>query len=453
MTADRAEKERERLHVLEERIRGVLDEQRSYRFSPQMDSVSRAYLDLSLEIEDVGDLGRLAVLVPRVVQGWHTALYLAEGDGELRLAAATLDDFLGRMSAGERITVAPLENTTREEGQYLIPLLPRAADPSSPAGAPVLGMLVLYPEQALGAGDLFFMRKYANLVSLSLARGRLAQKNRQHILFIRKLVADIGHNVIVPNIFFKVYLRRLAGKVDRMAQIRERMAAMEKAPPQVLPQTIRDLRAELTNVNEGILEEFENIQKHYISTSLYLETLLRQSHFEQGRYVLQKKPCNFRRDIINPQIERFLPRLKEREIEIDLSAGGVPDEYFEAVVDVGLISQVYANLISNAVKYTRAISSNGRIRKFIAYGMELIPGAFGMDLDGVKLNLFSTGPPLKMDDVSRIFEEGYRGGNVETERGTGHGLFFVREVVELHGGRVGYEPTEMGNNFYFILPK
>ena len=36
--------------------------------------------------------------------------------------------------------------------------------------------------------------------------------------------------------------------------------------------------------------------------------------------------------------------------------------------------------------------------------------------------------------------------------GTGHGLAFVKQVVEIHGGVAGYEATEEGNNFYFILP-
>jgi signal transduction histidine kinase len=36
--------------------------------------------------------------------------------------------------------------------------------------------------------------------------------------------------------------------------------------------------------------------------------------------------------------------------------------------------------------------------------------------------------------------------------GTGHGLSFIRLVVEMHGGQVGYEPTPEGNNFFFILP-
>jgi len=42
-------------------------------------------------------------------------------------------------------------------------------------------------------------------------------------------------------------------------------------------------------------------------------------------------------------------------------------------------------------------------------------------------------------------------GNLDVP-GTGHGLSFIRHVIEMHGGRVGYEPTAGGNNFYFILP-
>ena len=37
--------------------------------------------------------------------------------------------------------------------------------------------------------------------------------------------------------------------------------------------------------------------------------------------------------------------------------------------------------------------------------------------------------------------------------GTGHGLSFVKRAVEMHDGVVGYEPTPLGNNFFFILPK
>jgi signal transduction histidine kinase len=89
----------------------------------------------------------------------------------------------------------------------------------------------------------------------------------------------------------------------------------------------------------------------------------------------------------------------------------------------------------------------------MSYGMERLTDQFGPDRPGIKFNVFTTGPHLDPDDVGRIFQEGYRGKNTEQEPGTGHGLRFIRDVIELHGGQVGYEPTHMGNNFFFILPQ
>jgi signal transduction histidine kinase len=132
----------------------------------------------------------------------------------------------------------------------------------------------------------------------------------------------------------------------------------------------------------------------------------------------------------------------------------VPDESLVAVADVGLMSQVYANLFSNALKYTRAVTDGeGRSRKFISFGQEVLKDYFGPGKDGIKFNVFNTGPHIPLDERERIFEEGYRGGDAGGVPGTGHGLSFVKRAVEMHDGVVGYEPTPVGNNFYFILAK
>jgi signal transduction histidine kinase len=113
------------------------------------------------------------------------------------------------------------------------------------------------------------------------------------------------------------------------------------------------------------------------------------------------------------------------------------------------MAQVYANLFSNAVKYARP---NDQGRKYMAYGRDLIKDHFGPGKDGVKFNVFTTGPHIPPQDTPHIFDEGYRGHNADGEVGTGRGLYFVRNVIETHGGEVGYEATQGGNNFYFVLP-
>jgi len=106
------------------------------------------------------------------------------------------------------------------------------------------------------------------------------------------------------------------------------------------------------------------------------------------------------------------------------------------------------------VKYTQAVTvDSGETLKYITYGHEIIRDYFGSGKDGVKYNVFSSGPHVKSEDREKLFDEGYRGSNVSSQPGTGHGLSFIKNAVEIHGGVAGYEATQFGNNFYFILPR
>jgi K+-sensing histidine kinase KdpD len=93
-----------------------------------------------------------------------------------------------------------------------------------------------------------------------------------------------------------------------------------------------------------------------------------------------------------------------------------------------------------------------RPRKAIAYGRKILYNYFAAGRAGIKLNVFSTGPNLSEQDSKSIFIDGFMGNNSFNDSSRGHGLAFVKYVVELHGGQVGYEPTPEGNNFFFVLP-
>ena len=187
--------------------------------------------------------------------------------------------------------------------------------------------------------------------------------------------------------------------------------------------------------------------------SLFIETLFRKSHFDQGRLTLRTKACNMKKDVVQPQLERYVEQFKKAGIAMDDRMSGIPDEEIINVVDVGLIAQVYANLFSNALKYTSEVEILGEKKKYIAYGHQIVRDFFGPGKDGVKYNVFSSGPQIDPKERGRLFEEGYRSPNATGVPGTGHGLAFVKNVIELHGGVAGYEAVDYGNNFFFILPK
>jgi len=217
---------------------------------------------------------------------------------------------------------------------------------------------------------------------------------------------------------------------------------------------IEHILNELIENNRSLMEELENIEKHYKNMSLFLETLLRRSHFDKGCFTLLTKPCNMNKEVVQPQLERFIEKFKKLGISIDDRFSGIPNEEVISVVDIGLIAQVYANLFSNALKYTQEVFTHtGEKKKYIAYGREVIKDYFGQGKDGIKYNVFSTGPHIEPEERENIFEDEYRGSNVSTIPGTGHGLAFIKNVIEIHGGVAGYEATQYGNNFFFILPR
>jgi len=252
---------------------------------------------------------------------------------------------------------------------------------------------------------------------------------------------------------YRLFLRRLRGKIQKNREIEKLLKAFSLEDGSSCKTEMEPILAELAEVNRGLMEEFRSIETHYHSTSLFLETLLRKSHFDEGRLTLRTKACNMKKAVVQPQLERFAERFSESGIAIDDKYSGIPDEETISVVDIGLMAQVYANLFSNALKYAQEIiTGEGERKKYVAYGREFIKDYFGPGKDGIKYNVFSTGPHIPTEERESIFEAGYRGSNASNRPGTGHGLAFVRNAVEIHGGVAGYEANRYGNNFYFILP-
>ncbi len=205
-------------------------------------------------------------------------------------------------------------------------------------------------------------------------------------------------------------------------------------------------------IHNDLIDSYREMTKHHSNSSLFLESLFRRDHFEQGHLVLRPKSCMVDEEIIAPQLEHYDKRLLGQGITIE-RPDDMQGEEHPLMVDRGLLAQVYANLFSNAVKYTEEIiTREGRKRKALTYGRKVIRNYFGAGIDGIKLNVFSTGSHLSAEDAARIYQDGFKGTNSQNRGGSGHGLSFVKQVVEIHGGQVGYEPTEQGNNFYFILP-
>ena len=446
--------------LIKKRISEKIEDYDNYSFTAQQDCALKTFFDLAQEFEGQEDFFAICVLIPQVFFQLDCNLYLMSDDGNFKLEYHSESSSL---SSSKNIFHPSEMNESRstDMDSFCIPIrgnMQLLSNLHHTHHNGVLGIFEIEAASKLTDPMKFYFEKYVNRIGFQLTNRSITEKNKEHLQFIQNLVNDIGHNVIVPNMYFKLFFRRMKGKIDRANTISREMIKqvelVKNSGDGVVFKDFLFLANEMKYLNDSMEDQFQEIVAHYEQTSLFLETLLRRSHFEEGRYIIEPRMVNFREKIIRPQLNRYITRFQERGISVDNQLSEIPDEEITVVADVGLISQAFANLFSNAVKYTREVKDEqGHSHKFVSVGMEFLGGYFGEGRDGIKFNVFSTGPHLASKDISKIFEEGYRGENIGNEYGTGHGLKFIKDVIALHSGKEGYEPTPLGNNFYFILPK
>jgi signal transduction histidine kinase len=166
-----------------------------------------------------------------------------------------------------------------------------------------------------------------------------------------------------------------------------------------------------------------------------IEDLLDLARFEGGAALIEKAPVS---------AEKLVEETAGRERELVTSRGlelQVKTEPLlpRVAVSRSRIDQVFANFISNAVKY----SPKGGV-------ITLSARREGAQL--VRFAVRDEGPGVPKDSRRRIFDKFYRISESHDD-GVGLGLSIAREIVLAHGGSIGVESDEgKGSEFFFTLP-
>jgi two-component system, NtrC family, sensor histidine kinase KinB len=166
-----------------------------------------------------------------------------------------------------------------------------------------------------------------------------------------------------------------------------------------------------------------------------IEDLLDLARFEGGAGLIEKKPVAAQRlveDIADREREHISARGLKLNIETEPHLPRVE-------VSRPRIDQVFANFVSNAVKYSPARGT-------------ITLKAKREGASSVRFSVVDEGPGVVKEQRRRIFEKFFRGPDSRGE-GAGLGLSIAREIVLAHGGSIGVDSEEgKGSEFFFILP-
>jgi two-component system, OmpR family, sensor kinase len=125
---------------------------------------------------------------------------------------------------------------------------------------------------------------------------------------------------------------------------------------------------------------------------------------------------------------RTIPAYQGRNVSLFISK--VPAPLPQVRGDRDLLSLAVYNLVENALKYS---SQNDSVE---VRALE--------DGKAVVVEVADSGAGIASEDLSRIFEELYRGSNARTTEGSGLGLALVNRIISLHGGQIDVRSRQNG---------
>jgi PAS domain S-box-containing protein len=244
-----------------------------------------------------------------------------------------------------------------------------------------------------------------------------------------------------------VQLARIADVAIRNAAAHEELQRSDRRKDEFLALLGHELRNPLAPMRnatgllgeknppeENILYAKNVIERQVNQMTRMVDDLLDMGRIVSGKFVFQRQPVRLN-DIVSRTMEMCLPMFESKRQTLSVTSPG-EDAWVDA--DAGRLSQVLANLLNNASKFTPEGGT-------VSLHCERRDGV------GV-ITVTDTGKGIPNDMLKEIF-----GLFVQVDRpdagapGLGLGLWLARNLVEMQGGRISARSAGLGTGSEFAV--
>ncbi|WP_421917911.1 tetratricopeptide repeat protein [Marinifilum sp.] len=217
----------------------------------------------------------------------------------------------------------------------------------------------------------------------------------------------------------------------------------------IISRDLRDPFIDLKSSSSKLISSFENndienqkslavgIRNLSAHTNELVENLLLWSASQAGKTDFSPKYFDIRESL-----NEILQKLSGSIIEKNLKFIFKMNNTCMAYADPTAMSEVFKNIISNAIKFSypeRKITLSAREKKYL-----------------VELEVSDEGIGISKSNLNKIFrlDSNYLALGTAQEKGAGIGLLLCKEYVEKNGGKIWAESEEgKGSSFYITIPK
>lgn len=265
------------------------------------------------------------------------------------------------------------------------------------------------------------------------------------VLAERLRAADVARTVVVQE------ERNLARQLQTRTTEAERLVELARLRQQTIDLIVHDLRSPLSVIRGclDMIEESLSAESRAASASVLgiarrstqrlldlVEALLDAARREVLGIELTQSSIDVRQ-LLQTAVDGLRATARSLGITLELD---VPNDLPQISGDREQLERVVSNLVDNAVSYT---PEGGRVAVAASFDeCELI------------VSVSDTGPGIPSEYRDHIFERFARVPGVEGRRqGFGLGLYFCRQVIQAHGGRIWVESGSegVGSRFAFAL--
>ncbi|HUF37866.1 MAG TPA: PAS domain S-box protein [Anaerolineales bacterium] len=370
---------------------------------------------------------------------YYVGVFLVEG-GEAVLAAGSAPQGKQLLEAGHSLTIGPdsmigwsLEHRRaritpdagKDEVRFANPALPETrselAMPLMVHGEPIGALTVqsVYPS-AFNSDDVAVLQIIADQLAFAVQHARLHAR-------LAAYAGDLEERVRWRTVQLEILNKDLeAFSYSISHDLRTPLRAVKGYAGILLEDHAPDLSEEARRFAEKIKASADRMGE-------LIEAILAFSKLGRQRLRMSAlEPDQLVREVL----EDHADEIERRGISITV------ENLSPVHADRALLRQVFANLVGNAIKFTRE-NTHARIR----IGEK-------EDWRGCAIFVEDNGVGFSEEDGRRLFGVFQRLHPDEQFEGSGVGLAIVQRIIERHGGEVWYEAAPgAGATFYFYLPE